>query len=196
MFLIPHGLSDTALEDVLLSGARAVPLDGTLMCSDSVPRYLAVPERRGAALGGLLQCAAELLRRQALKSLLSTSTLGHPSAVRDYLRVHFQQHDTEAFVVVFLSCQHRVIGVEEMFRGTLTQTSVYPREVVRRALSLNAAAIVMAHNHPSGDGEPSRADEFLTTTIKSALTLVDVRLLDHFIVAAGGATSMAERGLL
>jgi DNA repair protein RadC len=98
--------------------------------------------------------------------------------------------------VVFLDTQHRVLAVEELFRGTLTQTSVYPREVVKRALAHNAAALILAHNHPSGLAEPSRADETLTQTLKSALALVDVAIIDHFIVGNGCALSFAERGLL
>jgi len=125
------------------------------------------------------------------------SALASPSAVRDYLRLHFRNHEAEAFVVVLLDAQHRVIAVEELFRGTLTQTSVYPREVVKAALRANAAAIIFAHNHPSGVAEPSHADETLTRSLKAALALVDVQVLDHFIVAADARTmSFAERGLL
>ena len=102
----------------------------------------------------------------------------------------------EVFVALFLDAQNRVIGIEELFRGTLTQTSVYPREVVKRALHHNAAALIFAHNHPSGVAEPSRADEALTQALKQALALIDVRVLDHFIVAGSGVLSFAERGLL
>jgi len=100
------------------------------------------------------------------------------------------------FVVVFLDAQHRVVANEEMFRGTLTQTSVYPREIVKKALQINAAAVILAHNHPSGVAEPSGADEALTRALREALALVDVRVLDHFVVGAGAAVSFAERGLL
>jgi DNA repair protein RadC len=100
------------------------------------------------------------------------------------------------FAVLFLDSQHRLIVLEPMFRGTLTQTSVYPREVVKRALALNAGAVILAHNHPSGAAEPSRADEYLTQTLKAALALVDVRVLDHLVVGRGRVTSFAERGLL
>ena len=99
-------------------------------------------------------------------------------------------------MVLFLDVQNRVIAAEEMFRGTLTQTSVYPREVVKRALALNAAAVILAHNHPSGSIEPSRADEALTQTLRAALGLIDCRVLDHVIVGGNSVTSMAERGLL
>jgi DNA repair protein RadC len=124
--------------------------------------------------------------------------LASPAAVRTYLRVLLAKRDHEVFVVLFLDVQNRVIASEEMFRGTLTQTSVYPREVVKRTLELNAAAVILAHNHPSGIAEPSRADECLTQTLKASLALIDARVLDHFIVAGNGNTivSFAERGLL
>ena len=122
-----------------------------------------------------------------------------PSVVKDYLRVHFAAASAggrEVFAVLFLDAQHRVISVEDLFHGTLAQTSVYPREVLKRALALNAGAVVLAHNHPSGIAEPSRADEHLTATLRSALALVDVRVLDHFVVGSGQVVSMAERGML
>ena len=122
--------------------------------------------------------------------------LASPSAVRDYLRLLLHDREHEVFVCVFLDAQHRVIASEELFRGTLAQTSVYPREVVKAALARNAAAMIFAHNHPSGVAEPSRADELLTQALKQALALVDIRTLDHFVVAGGRLTSFAERGLL
>ena len=122
--------------------------------------------------------------------------LATPDAVRDYLRLRLGDRLHEVFAVVFLDTQHRVIETLEMFRGTLSQTSVYPREVVIEALARNAAAVILAHNHPSGHAEPSRADEMLTRTLKSALALVDVRVLDHFIVTPSGVVSMAERELV
>ncbi len=122
--------------------------------------------------------------------------LNSPGAVRDYLKLHFTGREYESFVAIFLDAQHRVIDVEELFRGTLTQTSVYPREVVKAALKHNAAAVIFAHNHPSGVAEPSQADRMLTDALKNALALVDVRCLDHFIVAGVEVLSFAERGLL
>ena len=119
-----------------------------------------------------------------------------PSAVRDYLRLLIGDRPYEVFVCVFLDVQNRLIKTEEMFRGTLTQTSVYPREVVREALACNAAAVILAHNHPSGSNQPSRADEALTITLKQALALVDVRVLDHMVVTRSSIFSFAERGLL
>lgn len=125
-----------------------------------------------------------------------TDALSSPNAVRDYLRLLIGDRPHEIFVVVFLDAQNRVISSEEMFRGTLTQTSVYPREVVKAALAANAAGVLFAHNHPSGIAEPSQADELLTRTLRQALALVDVRVLDHFVVAGTQALSFAERGLI
>jgi DNA repair protein RadC len=119
-----------------------------------------------------------------------------PNGVKDFLRLKLATLGHEVFSVLFLDSQHRLIEFRDMFAGTLAQTSVYPREVVRAALSLNAGAVVLAHNHPSGTPEPSRADEFLTQTLKSALALVDVRILDHVVVGLSGTVSFAERGLL
>jgi DNA repair protein RadC len=125
-----------------------------------------------------------------------TDALASPDAVKDYLRLKLAPKDHEVFAVMFLDAQHRVIEYEEMFRGTLTQTSVYPREVVKAALTHNAAAVILAHNHPSGSTTPSRADELLTQTLKASLALVDVRVLDHMVVTTGEVLSMAERGLM
>src|SRR5690242_1265197 len=119
-----------------------------------------------------------------------------PHTVRDYLRLQLNDRGHEVFVCIFLDSQHRVIACDELFRGTLAQTSVYPREVVKAALAHNAAAVIFAHNHPSGVAEPSRADELLTQSLKQALALVDVRTLDHFVVAGNALVSFAERGLL
>ena len=115
---------------------------------------------------------------------------------RNMARLQLSTLDHDVFAVFFLDAQHRVIQFEQMFRGTIGQTSVYPREVVKRSLELNASAVVLAHNHPSGSTEPSRADEFLTQTLKAALALVDVQILDHIVVSVEGCTSFAERGLL
>jgi DNA repair protein RadC len=119
-----------------------------------------------------------------------------PKAVRDYLQLQLGARNHEVFAVLFLDSQNRLLAFEELFRGTLSQTSVYPREVVLRALHHHAAAAVLAHNHPSGTAQPSRADEALTQSLKAALALVDVRVLDHFIVTRDRATSMAEMGLV
>jgi DNA repair protein RadC len=122
--------------------------------------------------------------------------LNSPQAVRDYLRLRLADLEWEVFVVLFLDAQNRLIACEELFRGTLTQTSVYPREVVKAVLKHNAAAVIFAHNHPSGVAEPSRADELLTQTLKQALALIECKVLDHFVVAGEKTTSFAERGLL
>ena len=140
----------------------------------------------------LVQQALDLLACEVHEA----DALASPEVVRDYLRVLLGDRPHEVFAVVFLDTQHRVLDAIEMFRGTLTQTSVYPREVVIEALARNAAAVILAHNHPSGCAEPSTADEALTRTLKSALALVDVRVLDHFVVTRGAVISFAERGLI
>jgi DNA repair protein RadC len=130
------------------------------------------------------------------QQLRAREVFASPGAVKHYLQLHLAMRDHEVFAVLFLDVQNRLVAMEELFRGTLTQTSVYPREVVLRALHHQCAAVVLAHNHPSGSVQPSRADEALTQTLKAALALVDVRVLDHVIVGAGDTLSMAERGLL
>jgi DNA repair protein RadC len=122
--------------------------------------------------------------------------LANPDAVKDYLRLQLGDRPHEVFACVFLDVQNRVISIQELFRGTLTQTSVYPREVVIEALACQAASVILAHNHPSGSAKPSRADELLTQTLKAALGLVDVRVLDHIIVTRSAVLSFAESGLL
>ncbi len=122
--------------------------------------------------------------------------LASPAAVREYLRLLLHDREHEIFAIVLLDAQNRVLACEELFRGTLTQTSVYPREVVKTALRYNAAAVICAHNHPSGVAEPSRADELLTTSLKQALALVDIKVLDHFVVAGSASVSFSERGLI
>lgn len=140
--------------------------------------------------------ARELVRRWLNEELKRDCVLNAPEAVRDCLRIHFAGREHESFVAMFLDSQHRLIATHELFRGTLTQTSVYPREVVKAALRENAAAVIFSHNHPSGVAEPSTSDQHLTTALKSALALVDVRVLDHFIVAGTSVVSFAERGFL
>jgi DNA repair protein RadC len=140
--------------------------------------------------------ARELVKRWLDEELKRDSVLNAPDAVRDCLKLQFASQEFESFVGLFLDSQHRLIASHELFRGTLTQTSVYPREVVKAALRLNSAAVIFAHNHPSGIAEPSQSDQMLTTALKQALALVDVRVLDHFIVAGSSVLSFAERGLL
>jgi DNA repair protein RadC len=150
----------------------------------------------GPAKRAELAAVIELARRAMSQQLKEREVFGSPDAVKHYLQLHLAHKPHEVFAVLFLDAQNRLIAMEELFRGTLTQTSVYPREVVQRALRLEAASVVLAHNHPSGTVQPSRADEALTQTLKSALALIDVRVLDHVIVAPGDALSMAEKGLL
>jgi len=150
----------------------------------------------GAAKAAQLAAVTELARRSLGEALAGGSALTSPGAVRDYLRLALAAREHEVFVCLWLDAQHRVTGCQEVFRGTLTQTSVYPREIVKAALAANAAAVIFAHNHPSGVAQPSRADELLTRELKDALALVEVKVLDHFIVAGQQALSFAERGLL
>lgn len=138
----------------------------------------------------------ELARRALAQELQQRPLFDSPRAVREYLQLQLGARTHEVFAVLFLDSQNRLLALEELFRGTLTQTSVYPREVVLRALHHHAAALVLAHNHPSGEARPSRADEALTQSLKAALALVDVRVLDHFIVTRDQAASMAEMGLI
>lgn len=150
----------------------------------------------GPAKRAELLAVMELARRGLTAGLREEPVFTTPQRVKDYLQMRLGALPHEVFAVLFLDAQQRLIACEEMFRGTLTQTSVYPREVVKRALELNTASVVLSHNHPSGVLEPSRADELLTQTLKSSLQLVDVRVLDHVVVGRTGALSFAERGLM
>jgi DNA repair protein RadC len=157
---------------------------------------LASADGIGPAKAAKLKAGVELARRLLREEMMQGDALTSPEAVRDYLRLTLASLPHEAFVVLFLDSQHRLLAADELFRGTLAQTSVYPREVVKAALARNAAAVIFAHNHPSGVAEPSRADELLTQALKQALALVDIRTLDHFVVAGHRVVSFAERGLL
>ncbi|MFD1579143.1 RadC family protein [Ramlibacter ginsenosidimutans] len=153
------------------------------------------------ALGGEtrrteLLAVLELARRAVGEQLSAREVFSSPDAVKQFLQLHLARVPHEVFAVMFLDAQNRLIELEVMFRGTLTQTSVYPREIVKRALHHESAAVVLAHNHPSGTVQPSRADEALTATLKQALSVIEVRVLDHVIVAPGTACSMAESGLI
>ncbi len=150
----------------------------------------------GSAKRTELSAVMELARRALAERLRERNVFDSSSTMRSYLQLQLGAHPHEVFAVLFLDAQLRLIGLETLFRGTLTHTSVYPREVVVRALHHQAAAVVLAHNHPSGDAEPSRADEALTATLKAALALVDVRVLDHFVVGGDTIRSFAESGLL
>lgn len=150
----------------------------------------------GAAKYAQLMACKELARRALAEDMNLSDALQNPAAVKDYLRWVIGRRDVEVFVVLFLTAQHRVITVEEVFSGTLTETRVYPREVARRCLQHNAAGVIVAHNHPSGVAEPSAADRSLTDSLRATLALVDCRLLDHFVVTGSQAVSFAELGWL
>jgi DNA repair protein RadC len=201
-------LTDAELLSIVLGtglpGVSAVDLARELIQRhQGVAPLLAAPAARLITLRGLgparaaqLKAATELIRRAMREQMVEREILSSPHAVRDYLKLSLSALPHEVFVVLFLDSQHRLLVAEELFRGTLTQTSVYPREVVKAALGHNAAAVILAHNHPSGVAEPSRADELLTQALKQALALVDVRTLDHFVVAGNRIVSFAERGLI
>lgn len=151
----------------------------------------------GTAKAAQLKASFELARRALCQEMRRRDNLSSPGEVRDWLRLRLAQEPRELFLALWLDAQNRLLAADELFTGTLTQTSVYPREVVKAALAHNAAAVILAHNHPSGTSEPSHADELLTRALRDALSTVDVRLLDHFIVAGNGRPlSFAERGLL
>ena len=163
-----------------------------LLRADALPGRL----RRARRAARRLMAARELVLRAAEEELQATDVLTSPTVVRDYLKTRLCGLDREAFMVVFLTMQNHVIAAEELFHGTLGETSVYPRIVVMRALYHNCGSVIFAHNHPSGVAEPSAADRWLTQTLKKALGLVDIRVLDHFVVGGGMAMSFAEAGLL
>lgn len=150
----------------------------------------------GPAKRAEIAAVMELARRSLTRQLSERPVFDSPQRVEDYLRMQLAHLPHEVFAVLFLDAQNRLIRLEEMFRGTLTQTSVYPREVIKRALELHASAVILAHNHPSGVAEPSHADECLTETLRHALQLVDVRVLDHFVVGHADIVSFAQRGRL
>ena len=204
----PGALSDAELLALLLRsglpGKNALQLGQELIDTfGGVAGLLQTPHQALTSIKGLgpakraeLVAVLELARRALVEKLQEKPVFDTPRSVRDYLQLQLGSRPHEIFAVLFMDSQHRLIVLEELFRGTLTQTSVYPREVVVRALALNAASVVLAHNHPSGTAQPSRADEALTQTLKAALALVDVRVLDHFVVTSSQAVSMAEMGLI
>jgi DNA repair protein RadC len=203
-----HALSDAELLAIFLRvgvrGKSAVDLARELMSVFGSLNGLFFASRRactqvkglGDAKYAQLQAVLEMSRRALAEEMRSRDALSSPASVRDYLRLKLAGLPHEVFLAVFLDAQNRVLVAEELFRGSLTQTSVYPREVVKRALAHNAAGIILAHNHPSGVAEPSQADRWLTDQLKAALALVDVKVLDHFVVAGTGSLSFAERGLI
>ncbi|MCC6211584.1 MAG: DNA repair protein RadC [Burkholderiales bacterium] len=206
--LLEHGaavLSDAELLAVILRtgmrGKTAVELGRELIerfgdVAGVFAADLSGVKGLGPAKRAQFEAALELARRSLKDGLRAGNALTSPGAVRDYLRLAIADLPHEVFVCLWLDAQHRVLEVEELFRGSLTQTSVYPREIVKAGLKANAAAVIFAHNHPSGAAQPSQADELLTRNLKDALALVDIKVLDHFIVAGRQALSFAERGLL
>ena len=160
--------------------------DASLMVRDAQGRYLL------ATTDQILEAARQAIEHKMQRGEAFSS----PAAVKEYLCAKLAGYEHEVFAVLFLDSQHRLIEYAEMFHGTIDSASVYPRELVKQALRLNAAAVIVSHNHPSGNPEPSRADEVLTQRLKEALALVDVRTLDHIIVAGGSTISFAERGLI
>ena len=153
---------------------------------------------RDSSLPGCAQlmCGLRLARELLAEELRPGEAFRSMYAVSDYLKLHFAGQAHESFAVLFLDAHHTLLAFEDLFRGTLTQTGVYPREVLKRALQHNAAAVILAHNHPSGEVEPSSADQVVTNQLKEALAYIDLRVLDHFVVAGNRAVSMAERGLV
>ena len=210
--LLAHGpavLSDAELLAIYLRvgvrGKSAVDLardllqrfDGQLTALvDASLGELASVSGIGMAKAAQLKASFELARRALSQEMSTRDNFTSPGKVRDWLRLRLANRPKEIFMALWLDAQNRLLKADELFAGTLTQTSVYPREVVKRTLELNAASLILAHNHPSGLLEPSRADELLTQTLKSSLQLVDVRILDHLVVGRGGALSFAEKGLI
>jgi DNA repair protein RadC len=201
-------LSDAELLAILLRngtpGNSALDLARQLLKSfSSLRKLIAADRKRFCAEPGLglvrfaeLQAAVEIARRQLGEALRIGPSLASPRATRDYLSARLRDLEHEVFCCLFLDKRHRLIQFEEMFRGTIDGASVHPREIVKAALQRNCAAVIIAHNHPSGIAEPSQADELITQRVKEALSLVDIRLLDHIIVGDGISVSLAERGVL
>jgi len=204
----PEALGDAEILALLLGtglpGLDAVSLARALLADFGGLRPLLAAEcdafcarpGMGPARWALLQAAQELVRRSTLEDLAHRDVLTSPEQVRRFLTLWLRDRPAESFVGLFLDAQNRIIAALELFRGTLTQTAVYPREVARQALRLNAAAVIFAHNHPSGLAEPSAADRLLTEALKLALGQIDVGVLDHLIVAGNRSLSFAERGWL
>jgi DNA repair protein RadC len=203
----PQALSDVELLAILLrtgmAGKNVFQLSEELLGPDGIAgllnasvHSLKMVKGLGPAKQAELLAVFELARRALSQRLKEREAFHTPGAVKQYLQLQLAHKNHEVFAVLFLDHQNRMLAMEELFRGTLSQTSVYPREVVLRALHHQAAAVVLSHNHPSGSVQPSRADEHLTQTLKASLALVDVRVLDHIIVGQGQALSMAEQGLM
>ncbi len=191
-----QALPGNAVADNTAAAPVVAGFDGLAGLLDASAADLKRIKGLGPAKRSEIVAVLELARRAMAQRLQERTVFATPDAVKHYLQLQLSAKQHEVFAVLFLDVQNRLLALEELFRGTLTQTSVYPREVVLRALHHQASAVVLAHNHPSGTVQPSRADEMLTQTLKTTLALIDVRVLDHIIVAPGEALSMAERGLL
>jgi DNA repair protein RadC len=203
-----EALSDAELLAILLRNGRrgrsAVQLAREILENFSSLRKLIAADRaRFCAEPGLgparfaeLRAAVEIARRQLAEALRNGPSLASPRATRDFLIARLRDLEHEVFCCLYLDNRHRLIHFEELFRGTIDGASVFPREIVKQALQWNSAAVIVAHNHPSGVAEPSQADELITQRVKHALALVDIRLLDHIIVGDGASVSLAERGAL
>ena len=188
-------LSRAGLLRELLAPVSSVSQDEIYRVCD-VDSSRALPASLETTVARRLQAARELLCRDMLDDLRGRPVMDSPRLLAEWLRLHCAALDYEVFLVIYLDAQHRLITIEQLFRGTLTQTSVYPREVVKAALAHHTAAVAFAHNHPSGSTEPSTADQRLTQQLKTSLALVDVRVIDHFIVAGDQHYSFAEHGLI
>ena len=186
-----HGTPGTTAALNLLD--RFGSLRATMRASDADLLSCSGIGRRRALM---IRAMPELARRYYLETLPVGETIRSPADTETYLKARMRHLGHELFCCLFLDNRHRVLRFDELFRGTIDGTSVYPREVVKEALAVNAAAVILAHNHPSGVAEPSQADERITRRLKSALELVDIRLLDHLIIGDGKATSLASRGLI
>ena len=197
---LPRDWSDARLLATIVGDGAAARLlrrfGGLRQLLHAEPRDLVGCRGIGSARLAALQALPELARRYYAQSLPSGETIRSPADTEAFLKSRMRHLGHELFCCLFLDNRHRVLRFDEMFRGTIDGTTVYPREVVKEALSVNAAAVILAHNHPSGVAEPSQADERITRRLKSALELVDIRLLDHLIIGDGRATSLASRGLV
>ena len=177
-------------------GQRLLSRFGSLRALLAAPRSAFDATGLGDAKYATMQAAVELARRSLAEELAAGLAMASPRKVTEFLALWLRDRPYEVFAVLFLDAQNRLVSAEELFRGTLTQTAVYPRQVARRALELNAAAVIVAHNHPSGVAEPSAADDALTGALKTALAPLEVPVLDHLIVAGNHCYSFAERGRL
>ncbi|MCU7947285.1 MAG: DNA repair protein RadC [Candidatus Thiodiazotropha sp. (ex Cardiolucina cf. quadrata)] len=203
-----HSLSDAELLAIFLrtgvTGQTAVDLARSLLGEFGGLRQLLAANQQqfcqarglGQAKFAQLQAVLEMSRRYLQEQLRKSDSLTNPQQTRNYLQAKLRHYPYEVFSCLFLDNRHRIICYEELFRGTIDGASVHPREVVKRALEHNAAALILAHNHPSGVAEPSRADQQITKRLKEALALVDIRVLDHIVIGEGEPVSLAERGMV